>query len=166
MKSNAAASQSSGRRGILLSLLLPLILLAHAPARLLEQTERPQALMKMRLPNSRWNFGAWKTETIRTSCAFCFNDPKRELRQLFFHIGGVESRKIEIHDAFRFSRELFRHQRLSAGNGSPIDMTLRFAVHVGAHSRKIVAFASFVSGRPSRRCTKVDGSRASPAGLG
>src|SRR4026209_715655 len=66
------------------------------------QTECAQALMKMRLPNSRRNFCVWKTKTIRTSSAFCFNDPKRKLRQLCFHISGPERRKIEIHHALRF----------------------------------------------------------------
>ena len=141
MKSNAAASQSSGRRGILLSLLLLPSLLLMLMLSYVEQTERAQALMKMRLPNGRQNFGARKTESIRTPRAFCFNHPERKLRKLFLHISGAKSGKIEIHDAFRLSCELFRHQRLPPGYRSPIDVTLRFAVDVGAHSCKIVAFS-------------------------
>src|SRR2546429_6387284 len=95
----------------------------------LEQTQRPQALVKVRLPDGRGNFVAWKTETIRTSGTFCFDDPKCYLRQFFFHLDQAESGKIKIQDAFRLSRELFCHQRLSAGDGSPIDMTLGFAVN-------------------------------------
>src|SRR6478672_9607586 len=64
VKSNAAASQSSGRRGILLSLLLSLTLLLLLMLMLLvfqlEQTECPQALVKMRLPDSWGNFNAWQ----------------------------------------------------------------------------------------------------------
>jgi hypothetical protein len=97
--------------------------------------------MKMRLPNSRRNFGVGKTKTIRTSCAFCFNYPKGKLRQLCFHISGAERRKIEIDDALRLSCELFCHQRPPAGYRSPVDMTLRFAMNVGARSRKIVALS-------------------------
>src|SRR5947207_15428341 len=93
----------------------------------------------MRLPDSRWNFVARKTETIRTPGAFCFDDPKRSLRQSFFHVGKVESGKIKIQDAFCLSRELFCHQWLPAGDSSPIDMTLRFARHIVANSRKIIA---------------------------
>src|SRR5882724_8710872 len=95
--------------------------------------------MKMHLPNARQNSGTGKTKTIRTPCAFCFNDPKRKLRQLFFRISRTESRKIEIHDAFRFSCELFCHQRLPASYRSPVDVTLRFAVNVWAYSCEIVA---------------------------
>ncbi len=97
--------------------------------------------MKMGLPNPSRNLGARETEAIGTSRAFCFNDPKRELRQFFFHIGRVESGEVEICDSFRFSCELFCHQRLPPGDGFPIDVTLRFAGHVRAHSRKIVAFS-------------------------
>jgi hypothetical protein len=97
--------------------------------------------MKMRLSNGRQNFGARKTESIRTPRAFCFNHPKGKLRELFLHISGAKSRKIEIDDAFRLSRELFRHQRLPASHRSPIDMTLRFAVNVRACTREIIPFA-------------------------
>ena len=143
MKSNAAASQSSGRRGILRSLLLlpSLLLVLMLLLSYVEQTERAQALMKMRLPNAWLNLGARKTKSIRTPRAFCFNHPERKLRQLFLHISGAKSGKIEIHDAFRLSCELFRHQRPPPGYCFPIDVTLRFAVDVGAHSRKIVAFS-------------------------
>ena len=141
MKSNAAASQSSGRRGILLSLLLPPLLLLSLMLFYLEQTECAQALMKMQLAQSRRNLGVRKTETVRTSRAFRFDHPKRKLRQPFFRIGKRKSRKIEIHGALSFSCKLFRHQRLTAGDGSPIDVTLRFTRHVGAYSRKIIAFS-------------------------
>src|SRR6476660_8887966 len=85
VKSNAAANQSNGTRGILLSLLV-LLLLMLMPFEL-KETQCPQALVKMRLPNSRWNFSAWKTKTVRTLRALSFNYPKRELRQPFFPIG-------------------------------------------------------------------------------
>ena len=97
--------------------------------------------MKMHLPNGWRNFDAWKTETIRMPCAFCFNHPKRKLRQLFFRISRAESGKIEIHDAFCFSCELFCHQRLTSGYRSPIDVTLRFAVNVWPYSCEIVALS-------------------------
>jgi len=84
VKSNAAASQSSGRRGILLSLVLSLVLmfivgsssgwqLRHSALAGLEQTECPHALMKMRLPDSRLNFDAWKTKTVTPPRPFRFN---------------------------------------------------------------------------------------------
>ena len=97
--------------------------------------------MKMCLSDTRWDFDTWKAKTIRTPRAFCFDRPKRKLRQLCLHIRGAEERKIEVHNAFRLSCELFRHQRLPASDRSLIDMTLRFAVNVRACSREIIAFA-------------------------
>ena len=122
--------------------------------------------MKMHLPNSRRNFGVRKTKTIRTSGALCFNYPKRELRQFCFHISGPERRKIEIHDALRLSCELFCHQRLPAGYCSPIDMTLRLAVDVGARSRKIVTLSKLRQWPAVVPPYQASGRRASPAGLG
>ena len=59
-----------------------------------EQTERAQALDENALAQQRGaNFGARKTETIRTPRAFCFNHPKRKLRQSFFHISGSGEQK-------------------------------------------------------------------------
>src|SRR5437867_1914917 len=75
VKSNAAASQSNGRRGILLSLLLLLLLMLSS----LEQTQCAQALVKMRLTNSRRNLGTWKPKAVRPPRAFGFNNPKRQL---------------------------------------------------------------------------------------
>ena len=40
--------------------------------------------MKMHLPNVRQNSGTGKTKTIRTPCAFCFNDPKEIRANLRF----------------------------------------------------------------------------------
>src|SRR5437899_6931421 len=83
VKSNAAASQSNGRRGIFLSLLLLLVLVVLLLILLLsslEQTECAQALVKMRLSNSRRNLGTWKPKAVRPPSALGFNNPKRELR--------------------------------------------------------------------------------------
>src|ERR1044072_1832669 len=130
VNTNAAASQSSGRRGILLSVLLLLLLMPFH----LEQTQFPHAFMKMRLTQSRRNLDVWKTETVRTPRPFCFDDPKRQLRQSFFCVREVEGGEIKGHHAFSLGCELLRHWRLAARNCSPIDMTLRFTGNVRAYA--------------------------------
>src|SRR5882724_1048990 len=97
--------------------------------------------MKMQLANSRWNNGAWQAKTVRTPRALGFDHPKRELRQFLFHVSKTESRKIQVHDTFRFSGELLCHERLPARHSFPIDMTLGLSWHVGAHSRKVIALS-------------------------
>ena len=53
----------------------------------------------------------------------------------------MESRKIEMHGALRFSRKLFCHERLPARHGFPIDVTLGLARHVGTYPGKVLAFS-------------------------
>ncbi len=79
MNSNAAASQSSGRRGMLVSLLIGLLLLILLMLTRSEQTECMQAPVKMGRANSWQNLGAGKTKAIRPPRAFSFNHPKRKL---------------------------------------------------------------------------------------
>src|SRR5437762_1829416 len=113
--------------------------------------------MKMRLANSRWNNGAWQTKTVGTPRALSFDHPERELRQSLFHVSKPDSRKIQVHDTFRFSGELFRHERLPACHSFPIDVTLGLPWHVGAHSRKVITLsdlrlgAAMQGGRATRR---------------
>src|SRR5215831_9682237 len=77
VKTNAAAIQSSGRRGMLLSRLLALLFLLMLSSP--EQTQSTQAAVKMHLPNGRRNFKARKTKAIRPPCTFSFDHPQREL---------------------------------------------------------------------------------------
>jgi hypothetical protein len=79
VKSNAAAIQSSGRRGMLVSVLIGvLVLLVLIPVRP-EQTQSAQAVMKMDLPKGWRNFDAWKTKAIRLPRSFSLNYPQCEL---------------------------------------------------------------------------------------
>jgi hypothetical protein len=79
VKSNAAAIQSSGRRGMLVSILIEvLVLLVRIPSRS-EQTQSAQAVVKMQLPKSWRDFNTWKPQAVRLPCTFRLNHPKREL---------------------------------------------------------------------------------------
>src|ERR1043166_5132183 len=139
VKSNAAAIQSSGRRGMLVSVLIELRALLLLIADWSEQTQNAQAVMKMHLPKGWRNFLAWKTQAIRMPRTFSLDHPQRELRQPFFDICKLELRKIEIHRAFSFGSKLFCHQRLPACHGFPINVTLGFSSNIRAHPGKIVA---------------------------
>src|SRR4029450_7350894 len=99
------------------------------------------ALVKMWLAKCRRNLSAWQAKAVGTPGAFGFDHPKRELRKPLFHVGKMESRKIEIHGTLRFSCKLFCHERLPARHGFPIDVTLGLARHVGTYSGKVIAFA-------------------------
>src|SRR2546423_14641697 len=77
VKSNAAAIQSSGRRGMLVSLLIELPVLFLLISGRSEQTQGAQAVVKMHLPKGWRNFGAWKTKTIRLPRAFSLDYPQR-----------------------------------------------------------------------------------------
>ena len=56
VKSNAAAIQSSGRRGILVSVLIGLLVLLVLIPGWSEQTQSAQAVVKMHLPKGWGNF--------------------------------------------------------------------------------------------------------------
>jgi hypothetical protein len=58
-----------------------------------------------------------------------------------FSVVKTQCRKIEMYGAFRFGGKLFRHEWLPARHGSPIDVTLRFAGHIGADTCKVIAFS-------------------------
>jgi hypothetical protein len=105
VKSNAAAIQSSGRRGILVSRLFVLLLMLFSP----EQTQSAQAVVKMVLPNGWKNFRAWQAKAIRLPRTFSLDHPERELRKLLFHILKMELGKIEIHCSAIFGSELLCH---------------------------------------------------------
>ena len=96
VKSNAAAIQSSGRRGMLVSLLIGLLLLlmlmlatgrdaalrrpvGAARRPYLKQTQSAQAGVKMHLPKRGRNFKTRKTKAIRLPRTFSLNHPQREL---------------------------------------------------------------------------------------
>ena len=97
--------------------------------------------MKMRLSNSGRDICVWQMQTVRTPHAFGFDYPERKLRQPLFDTVKTQCRKIEVHGAFRFGGKLFRHERVPASHGSPIDVTLRFTRHIGADSCKVIAFS-------------------------
>jgi len=77
VKSNAAAIQSSGRRGILVSLLIGLLLLLMLDWP--EQTQSAQAEVKMHLPKGWRNFNTRKAKAIRLPSTFSLDHPQREL---------------------------------------------------------------------------------------
>src|SRR3954469_18873 len=94
VKSKAAAIQSSGRRGMLVSLLIGLLLLlmlatgrdaalrrpVGAARRLyLKQTQSAQAGVKMHLPKGRRNFNTRNAKAVRLPCTFSLDHPQREL---------------------------------------------------------------------------------------
>src|SRR5262245_39024093 len=140
VKTNAAAIQSSGRRGMLLSLLLLVVLVLLLLLMVLspEQTQCAQATVKMHLPKSRRNFKARKAKAIRLPCTFSLNYQQRELRQLSFHISKPKLEKIETHRALRVGCKLFCHQRLPARHSFPINVTLGFPGYVVADAGEIV----------------------------
>ena len=75
MKTNAAAIQSSGRRGMLVSVLIELrVLLVLIPG-WSEQTQSAQAVVKMHLTKGWRNFGAWKAKAVRLSRTFGLDHP-------------------------------------------------------------------------------------------
>ncbi len=75
VKSNAAAIQSSGRRGIVVSVLTGLLVLLVLIPGWSEQTQNSQAVVKMHLPKGWRNFGAWKAKAVRLSRAFGLDHP-------------------------------------------------------------------------------------------
>jgi hypothetical protein len=77
VKSNAAAIQSSGRRGMLVSLLIGLLLLLMLMLDWPKQTQSAQAGVKMHLPKGWRNFDARKTKTIRLPRTFSLDHPQR-----------------------------------------------------------------------------------------
>jgi hypothetical protein len=79
VKSNAAANQSSGRRGMLVSLLIGLLLLLMLMLDWSEQTQSAQAAVKMHLPKGGRNFNTRKAKAIRLPCTFSLDHPQREL---------------------------------------------------------------------------------------
>ncbi len=81
VKINAAAIQSSGRRGMLVSLLIGLLLLLMFMliCRGSEQTQSAQAAVKMHLPKGGRKFNTRKAKAIRLPCTFSLDHPKREL---------------------------------------------------------------------------------------
>ncbi len=79
VKSNAPAIQSSGRRGMLVSLLIGLLILLVLICRWLEQTQSAQAAVKMHLPKGGRNFNSRKAKAIRLPCTFSLDHPQREL---------------------------------------------------------------------------------------
>ncbi len=79
VKTNAAAIQSSGRRGILVSVLIGLRVLLVLICRWSEQTQSAQAAVKMHLPKGGRNFNTRKAKAIRLPCTFSLDHPQREL---------------------------------------------------------------------------------------
>ena len=79
VKSNAADIQSSGRRGMLVSLLIGLRLLLMLMLDRSEQTQSAQAAVKMHLPKGGRNFNTWKAKAVRLPCTFSLDHPEREL---------------------------------------------------------------------------------------
>ena len=79
VKSNAAAIQSSGRRGILVSVLIGFRVLLVLIPRWPEQTQNPQAIAKMHLPKGGRNFNTRKAKAIRLPGTFSLDHPQREL---------------------------------------------------------------------------------------
>src|SRR5262249_45005306 len=86
----------------------------------LKQTQRAQASMKMRLSNSGRDLCTRQTQTVGAAQAFGFDYPQRKLRQSFFHVMKMRSRKVQMHGTFGFGCKLFCHKRLSACHGFPI----------------------------------------------
>ena len=79
VKTNAAAIQSSGRRGILVSVLIGLRVLLVLICRWSEQTQSAQAGVKMHLPKGGRNFNTRKAKAVRLPCTFSLDHPQREL---------------------------------------------------------------------------------------
>ena len=77
VKSNAAAIQSSGRRGMLVSLLIGLLLLLMLDWS--EQTQSAQAAVKMHLAKRWRNLNTRKSKAVRLPCTFGLDHPQREL---------------------------------------------------------------------------------------
>ena len=148
MKSNAAAIQSSGRRGMLVSVLVGLRVLLVLIPRWSEQTKNAQAVVKMHLPKAWRNFGAWETKTVRLPRTFSLDHPQRELRQPLFDIRKLELEKIETHGAFSFGSKLLCHQWLPTRHSFPINVALGFSLHISAHPCKVVAM-SYASLNPA-----------------
>src|SRR3954468_2609549 len=86
VKSNAAAIQSRGRRGMVVSLLFRLLLLlmvmlcsCSCSCSCSEQTQSAKAAVKMHLPKGGRNFNTCKAKAVRLARTFSFDHPQREL---------------------------------------------------------------------------------------
>lgn len=79
MKTHAAAIQRSGRRGILVSVLIGLPVLLVLICCWSEPTQSAQAAVKMHLPKSGRNFNTRKAKAIRLPSTFSLDHPQREL---------------------------------------------------------------------------------------
>ena len=108
----------------------------------LEQTECAQALVKMRLPKTPVEFWCLEDEDRKDAARVLLQSPKAQAATAFLpHQRSARAEKSRYTTPSASAVNCFVIRDCPAGYRSPIDVTLRFAVDVGAHSCKIVAFS-------------------------
>src|ERR1700741_4676712 len=99
--------------------------------------------MKMQL-TQRWrNVSSGQAKSGGAPRTFRLDHPKSELRKPFLATVCGDRCEVEIEHAGGLGRKLFCHQRLTARDSFPVDVTLRFPQNIRAHPGEIVAFTNF-----------------------
>lgn len=90
--------------------------------------------MIMRITVRRGTSLTWKTEAITDALALALNNPQSELRETLFHIHSGQPPPVQPQFFADSALELFHDEWLAARDCLPIDMPLRFPVHVTPHT--------------------------------